>query len=627
MSKLPLLPRPLWRRLLPLVLVLLPLLVPSQLDNRYYVGILSRICVYAILVASLDLVVGYIGDVSIGHAGLFAIGAYAVAVLTATPDLNSGAAMQHFPQLGFLPALAVAALLGALAGFLLGFPALRSSGPYLAVITIVYGLILYTIINEQDTVTNGTMGITLEPVRWGKVRLSGPSYFYLVYPALVLSLYVVHNLARSYWGRAFEAIKYSSVAAECCGISRSHYKIAAFVLSAALAAFAGGLFVHLDNYVAPNTFAYNFSVEFLIALIFGGVRSVAGNVIGVALFVILPDVFSGFNDYRLMAYGLLLLVVLYFMPEGLMGVARGVWRRLRPYDPAPELALLAEEAAGLDVFAGARSGAQVREGAALQLEGLEMRFGGLYAVRDLSLQIPRGAVRGLIGPNGSGKSTTVNVLTGLYTPTQGRVVSFGEELNRLRPHERARKGLARTFQNLQLFSDLTVLENVMVGLHPSFRATLWEVALRLPRAKREEREARARAFALLQFVGLEKQALERARNLAYGQARLLEIARALALSPSLLLLDEPAAGLTASEIESINALIRRIKAAGVSILLIEHHMDMVMAISDDVTVLDFGKKIAEGSPRTIQADPGVIQAYLGTHSTATGAPGVTGGAA
>jgi branched-chain amino acid transport system permease protein len=604
--------RGLWRFALPLAAVAC-FFVPLLTSNEYYVhSVLAKVCVYAIVIAGLDLVVGYSGDVSVGHAGLFAAGAYTTAILMWKLQLP-------FP----LAALAGIAM-GALFGLLLGVPALRLSGPYLAVATIAFGLIVQTFVNEAVPLTNGSQGIReIPPLRFGPLDFEGNHLFYLVYPLMVLSLLLVHRLSSSYWGRAFAALKENAVAAECSGISRYRFKLGAFILSAAFAGLAGALFVHIDKYIGPPTFSEQLSILFLIALIFGGVRSIAGNLIGTFVVIVLPDVFNAVAEYQLMIFGGLLLFTLYFVPQGIAGLLEAAARRLLrrrgrqgrqvgqsgPADPLGT-AVQSGQAGVADPIV-TREPSVTRE-PVLTAHDLTIAFGGLVAVNKLNLEIRAGQVHALIGPNGSGKSTTVNLLSGIYRPTGGQIRFAGRELERASPNLISRLGVARTFQNVALFGDMSVLENVLVGLHHTFAGGLWPVLLGTRKARREEQEARRRAQALLDFVGIGGLARERARSLPYGKQRLLEIARALAQDPVVILLDEPAAGLTSGEIAAVDELIDGLRARGLAILLIEHHMELVMAVSDEVTVLDFGQRIAHGRPEQVQRDERVIGAYLGT---------------
>ncbi len=587
-------------RILALAAALAFLFVPFVTKNPYYVhSVACKVCIYVILVAGLDLVVGYSGDVSVGHAGLFAAGAYTAAILVTKT---------HWP---FLPAALAGIAMGALFGLLLGVPALRLSGPYLAVSTIAFGLIVQTVVNEAEPLTEGSLGIQNIPkLTFGRFDFENNNLYFLVYPLMLLALLAVNRLASSYWGRAFEALKESSIAAECSGISRYRYKLSVFVLSAALAGLAGALFIHIDKYVGPTTFSLQLSILFLIALIFGGTRSLLGNVLGCVVVVVLPDVFNRFADYQLMAFGGLLLFTLYFLPGGLAGLLKRVFSFGRRGAVVAAPAVSPSGDTGIVVRAEDEKPAA--DDVLLETSGLTIAFGGLVAVDQLDLAIRRGTVHALIGPNGSGKSTTVNLLSGVYRPTGGGVAFAGKTLEKATPFAVSKAGIARTFQNVALFGDMTVLENVLVGLHHTFHGGLGHVLLRTPRAVREERAARARALQLLDFVGIADLAGERARNLPYGKQRLLEIARALAQDPRLILLDEPAAGLTSGEIAAVAALIVKLKARGLAVFLIEHHMDLVMSVSDIITVLDFGEKIAEGRPAAIQKNPQVIAAYLGT---------------
>ena len=544
--------------------------------SAYSLNLLMQAATYAIAVLGLTIVLGYTGQINLAQAAFFGIGAYSVALGTTAFGLS------------FWGALAIGALLAAGAGAVLGLTSLRLGGHYLAMVTISFQTILTLVLTNWVAFTRGPDGVP-NIRRPALLAESGP-YLGLCIAALFAVAWFVWRLKTTKLGRAMQAVRDNELAANVIGVDAYATKVAAFTLSAVLGGFGGALFAGGFTYVSPDQFSFAESVVFLTMVLLGGAAAPAGAVLGTGLLILLPEWLRFLKVIYLAVYGGAVILIMIFMPDGIWGYAMTWWRRLNPARPV-DPGIIAP-------LALTRETARPDDSVILSVHGLSKHFGGLKAVDEVDLTIRRNTVHALIGPNGSGKTTLLNVLNGIVRLTTGSIALDGVNITRLPPHRRAGHGLGRTFQNIRLFGAMSVLDNVIVG------------------AERPHNEVPAgglerHALAALDFVGIAAHAGARVGSLSYGHQRRVEIARALAGSPKLLFLDEPGAGLNHVEKDELVRLLTRLKGHGLTILIIDHDMAMVEQVADHITVLNFGKRIADGTPSEVLRHPDVIAAYLG----------------
>ena len=571
---------------LPYLAVLLAALLLPLLHEDYWTVIATRAAIYWVLVAGLNLVVGFAGQLAIGYVALLTLGAYTSSILVEKAGVNP-----------FL-ALIAAAAVGAVSGVFVGLPALRLRTFYFAMTTLGFATIVTQIALAWTSVTGGGIGLP-GPAR--PAPFDCAIGFYLLCVAIAAACtWMTLNVAASRYGRGLVALRDAEVAAEASGVAKAPLLLSVFLVSGALAAVAGGLFASLQSYITPDAFTFDLSVLFFIAILIGGRGSVLGPLLATLILTALPEFAAPLVAWSTFLYAALLLTIVLLVPGGIAALLD--FRNRRPL--ATGRAILPRPAMLATLLGHPRPGT-------MELRTISLSFGAVRAIAELDLDVRPGEVHGLIGPNGSGKTTTLNAICGFNAPQQGTVTVDGAPLPPGLPALRAAAGIARTFQTPRIVGEASVLENVMIGGAILGRATMAEALLSLPRSRADEAVARARAMHALQAVGLEALAAVRADRLQHSELRFLEIARALMLSPRFLLLDEPAAGLSAAEIDRLGQLVQAIARAGTGVLLVEHHADLIFAICERVTVLNLGRTLASGTPAEVRAHKEVVDAYLG----------------
>jgi ABC-type branched-subunit amino acid transport system ATPase component/ABC-type branched-subunit amino acid transport system permease subunit len=572
-----------------LVLLLLPLVQDALEINDFLYFFITASTITIMLTTALNLCMGYTGLLSIVHTGLFGVGAYATGILSTQGHLNTWLSMLA----GVLAAVA--------AGVLIAAVSLRARALYFGMITLTFDLIIVGVAINGGRLTGADTGLfsVPQPQLFGS-DLGARGMYYLTLGLCLLALLLVRNLVRSRTGRAFMALRESHDTAAALGIPAYRTQLLAFALSSAIAGLAGALYVTLNGFVTPESAALGGGLILFIGVLLGGTATVIGPVLGIAAIATVQHYLEiTAPTYQQFIFGLVLLSAMMLIPAGIVGT----WKKSR-------LGSLQESEPASEPAARLVDQPQAASGAALRMTGTVKRFGGVVALDGVDLEVKAGSIHGLIGPNGSGKSTLVSIATAFLRADSGSVELFGEPGPR-RPHLAARQGMVRVFQAPHIFERLSVLENAMVGLHLESRQRLWGSLLRLPGFGRDERRMRGLALGRLEEVGLRQVAMQPASVLSHGQKRLLEVARCLGTRPRLVILDEPATGLTGQEVANLARLLRHLKELGLTLLVIEHNVPFVMSVADRVTVLNQGRVLVEGEPSAVQASAEVREAYLG----------------